>query len=91
MKDRGFSIWSAAIDLIALGAMTLVISLGVVTICPAATALYYSVAKVCETRPRRAVQGVFPLLQGELPPGARRSPSYWRFSALLAFSRRCTW
>ncbi len=45
MKDRGFSIWSAAIDLIALGAMTLVISLGVVTICPAATALYYSVAK----------------------------------------------
>ena len=45
MKDRGFSIWSAAIDLIALGAMTLVIGLGVVTICPAATALYYSVAK----------------------------------------------
>ena len=44
MKDRGFSIWSAAIDLIALGAMTLVISLGVVTICPAATALSYSVA-----------------------------------------------
>lgn len=45
MKDRTFSVWSAAIDLIALGALTLVISLPVVTVCPAVTALYYSVAK----------------------------------------------
>lgn len=45
MKDRAFSVWSSAIDLIALGALTLIISIPVVTICPAVTALYYSVAK----------------------------------------------
>lgn len=45
MKDRAFSIWSAAVDLVALGVLTLILCIPVVTICPAVTALYYSVAK----------------------------------------------
>ena len=45
MKDRAFSVWSAAVDLVALGVLTLILCIPVVTICPAVTALYYSVAK----------------------------------------------
>ncbi len=45
MKDRAFSVWSAAVDLVALGVLTLILCIPVVTICPAFTALYYSVAK----------------------------------------------
>ena len=45
MKGRAFSIWTAAADLVALGLLTLLLCLPVLTICPAVTALYYSVAK----------------------------------------------
>ena len=45
MKDSSFSVWSAAMDLIALGVLTLLLCLPVVTACPAVTALYYAVAK----------------------------------------------
>ena len=45
MKDRAFSVWSAAVDLVALGVLTLILCIPVVTICPAVTSLYYSVAK----------------------------------------------
>ena len=45
MKDRAFSVWSAAVDLVALGVLTLILCIPVVTICPAVTALYSSVAK----------------------------------------------
>lgn len=45
MKGRAFSIWTAAVDLVALGFLTLLLCVPVVTACPAVTALYYSVAK----------------------------------------------
>ena len=45
MKGRAFSIWTAAADLVALGLLTLLLCLPVLTICPAVMALYYSVAK----------------------------------------------
>ncbi len=45
MKDRAFSVWTAAVDLAALGVLTLLLCVPVVTACPAVTALYYSVAK----------------------------------------------
>lgn len=45
MNGRAFSIWTAAADLVALGLLTLLLCLPVLTICPAVTALYYSVAK----------------------------------------------
>ena len=45
MRGRAFSIWTAAVDLVALGCLTLLLCLPVLTICPAVTALYYSVAK----------------------------------------------
>ena len=44
MKGRAFSIWTAAVDLVALGFLTLLLCVPVVTACPAVTALYYSVA-----------------------------------------------
>ena len=34
MKDRAFSVWSAAVDLVALGVLTLILCIPVVTICP---------------------------------------------------------
>ena len=45
MKGRAFSIWTAAVDLAALGFLTLLLCLPVLTACPAVTALYYSVVK----------------------------------------------
>ena len=45
MKGRAFSIWTAAVDLVALGFLTLLLCVPVVTACPAVTALYYSAAK----------------------------------------------
>ena len=39
MKGRAFSIWTAAADLVALGLLTLLLCLPVLTICPAVTAL----------------------------------------------------
>ena len=37
MKGRAFSIWTAAADLVALGLLTLLLCLPVLTICPAVT------------------------------------------------------